>query len=131
MSNKWRGMFSLRFVRFLMAGGLNTVATYGIYLVLINWLSYQASYTAAYIAGILISYRLNRTFVFRRDKNLRTMLLFPLVYVAQYAVGLIVMWAWIDVARLSDKLGPLVVVAITVPITYLTTRMTFLGTRKP
>jgi len=115
-----------RFIRFLLSGGLNTLITYGIYLVLLQMMSYRLSYTIAYVAGIAILYLFNRWFVFRTHRGLRSMLLFPLVYVFQYGFGLFILWLWVDQAKFSETIGPLVVVVLSVPLTYLLTRIIFI-----
>lgn len=118
-----------RFARFLVSGVLNTAITYAIYLALLQFASYRTSYSIAYVAGIAVSYLLNRSFVFKRHGGWRTLLLFPLVYVAQYLFGIFTLWVWIDQAKLSETIGPLVVVALSVPLTYLLTRFVFVGKR--
>jgi putative flippase GtrA len=119
-----------RFFRFILSGGLNTAITYGIYLFLLQQTSYQISYSIAYVSGIAISYLLNRAFVFQGHRGLRSILLFPLVYLTQYGFGMLVLWLWIEIAGLSDKLAPLVVVAVTLPVTYILSRFVFLGREK-
>lgn len=118
------------FVRFLLSGGLNTVVTYGMYLVLLQWLSYRMSYTIAYVFGIALAYQLNRMFVFCSHRGARTLFSFPLVYLAQYLLGLFVLWFLIGKLELNEKLGPLVVIVITVPITYVLSRLSFMGAEK-
>lgn len=119
-----------RFFRFILSGGLNTAITYGIYLVLLQQISYQISYTVAYVSGIVVSYALNRAFVFKSHRGLRSILLFPLIYITQYGIGMLLLWLWIDIAKLSDKIAPLVVVVVTVPATYVLSRFVFLGNKK-
>lgn len=119
-----------RFFRFLLSGGLNTAITYGIYLVLLQQISYQFSYTIAYVSGIAISYTLNRSFVFRSHYGLRSILLFPLVYIAQYGFGMLLLWLWVEIAGLSTKIAPLIVVVATLPLTYVLSRFVFLGRKK-
>jgi len=114
-----------RFVRFLVSGALNTLLTYLIYLSLLQFAPYKTSYSLAYISGIVVSYLLNRSFVFQRHGGLRSVLLFPLVYAAQYSFGIFALWLWVDQAGLSETIGPLVVVALSVPLTYLLTRFVF------
>ncbi|WP_211264514.1 GtrA family protein [Stenotrophomonas nitritireducens] len=116
------------FLRFLVSGGLNTAITYLIYLLLLQSFGYRIAYSAAYAFGIVFAYLINRIFVFRTHAGLRSMLLFPLVYVAQYLSSMAVLWTWIERLHLPARLGPLVVVAITVPLTYLLSRFVF--TRK-
>ncbi len=120
-------MLASRFFRFIISGGLNTALTYGIYLGLLQLMPYRISYTIAYVSGIAISYALNRSFVFRSHHGLRSILLFPMVYVVQYALGMLLLWLWVEMAGLSDKVGPLVVVAVNLPLTYVLSRFVFMG----
>jgi putative flippase GtrA len=119
-----------RFLRFFLSGGLNTVITYGIYLLLLQQLPYQISYTIAYVTGIVISYTLNRFFVFQKHRGLQSILLFPFVYIIQYGTGLLILWLWIDIALLNAKIAPLVVIFVTLPLTYVLSRFVFLGISK-
>lgn len=120
-----RRVLQLRFIRFLVSGGLNTAATYGLYLFLLQWFSYRLSYTIAFSAGIVLAYFINRLFVFRSHSGVRTVVLLPVVYMVQYALGVAVLFVWIEVLGLAEKLGPLVVVAVTLPVTYLLSKLSF------
>lgn len=114
-----------RVMRFFLSGGLNTVITYCLYVILLQFMSYQVSYSISYITGIIISYFLNKIFVFRTHRGVRSALLFPLVYVAQYGFGIFLLWLWIDQASLNKAIGPLVVIVLSMPLTYLLTRLVF------
>jgi putative flippase GtrA len=116
-----------RFFRFLVSGVLNTAMTYCLYLILLQWLSYKISYTLTYLVGILLSYVLNRFFVFQEHRGTRTALLVPVVYFAQYLLSFLILWFWVDCFALSQKLAPLAVVILSLPMTYLLTRFSFTG----
>lgn len=118
-----------QFGRFIVSGGINTASTYAIYLLLLRWISYKESYTVAYIAGIVLSYFLNRVFVFGTHQGVRTALLFPLVYLAQYLGGLLVLWIWIEILGLGVRFGPIAVVLTTLPMTYVLTKIFFTARR--
>jgi putative flippase GtrA len=115
----WTRALSARFVRFLFSGGLNTLVTYVVYLELLNVWSYRPSYTVAYLLGIVLAFVMNRLFVFRSHRGMRSVYLFPLVYVVQYLVSLAVLWVWIDQWGLDSRLGPLIAIVFTIPITYV------------
>ena len=114
-----------RFFRFLISGGLNTAVSYAVYLLLLPILSYQISYSFAYLAGIVISYFLNRMFVFRSHQGFRSVLLFPLVYVIQYGFSLSVLWLLVDKLRFDKMIAPIAVIILSIPLTYLLTRSVF------
>lgn len=114
------------FIRFLISGGLNTTLTYGIYLFLLYFLDYKSSYTISYISGVIIAYLMNRFFVFKTHKGIRSVLLLPVIYLAQYLMSILILWYWIENLHFSEMLAPLIVIVITVPINYLLSKSIFL-----
>lgn len=115
------------FLRFLLSGGINTVLTYALYLLLMLFMPYWLAYSASFAAGIGLAYTLNRLFVFGQHRGALSLLGLPLVYGIQYVVGLLLLWLWVAVAGLDARLGPLVVVAATMPLTFVLTRYLFIG----
>ncbi|MBB3826551.1 GtrA family protein [Xanthomonas arboricola] len=113
------------FVRFLISGGINTVATYAAYLALLQATSYKVAYTVAYVFGIVIAFFINRLFVFRTHRGWRSLLMFPFVYLAQYLVSLAVVFAWVEHLGFSVALAPIVAILVTVPLTFLLSRFVF------
>lgn len=108
--------------RFLFAGALNTALTYAIYLLLLPLASYLVAYSAAYLAGIVISYLLNTEYVFRVRRSMRGAALYPLIYVAQYLIGLAALDVAIRYLGISKSLALLASLIVTVPTTYLLAR---------
>ncbi|WP_291387534.1 MULTISPECIES: GtrA family protein [Achromobacter] len=119
---KWT---QFKFSRFLVSGAFNTAATYLIYLILLRIFSYQVSYSIAYALGIILAYVLNRIYVFKSHRGLASAFMMPVVYAVQYGMGMVVIYLWVDVLLLSAKVAPLIAVAVTIPITYLLSRLAF------
>ncbi|CAM3031359.1 GtrA family protein [Pseudomonas floridensis] len=117
--------FKLDFARFLMSGGFNTALTYGIYLVLLTFLSYTVSYTISYVTGIALAYVLNRFFVFKSHQGLRSVIMLPLIYLIQYGLSLVILWCWVEKLELDARLAPLVAIALTLPVTFLLSKLAF------
>ncbi|MBN8947059.1 MAG: GtrA family protein [Rhodanobacter sp.] len=115
-----------RFVRFLISGGLNTVATYAMYLAMLQVTSYQIAYTIAYIFGIIVAFAINRFFVFGGHRGWRSIVYFPFVYLAQYLVSLAILWFWVSILHLPQELAPLISIALTLPLTFLLSRFAFI-----
>jgi putative flippase GtrA len=116
----------LSFFRFLLSGGVNTFVTYLIYIFLLNFCSYQESYTVAYVFGIVLAFFLGRFFVFKSDRGAKSIIFFPMIYLVQYLVSMGILWFWVDLLSLNDLFAPLVAIFITIPITYIISSFVFI-----
>lgn len=115
----------IRFFRFLLTGGLNTGLTYALYLILLNFLPYVWSYSISYVCGIVLAFAMSRFFVFKEHQGVKSVLLFPLIYVVQYAVGIFVVWFWVKKLLLPEYQAPLAAIALSLPLTYGLTKLIF------
>jgi putative flippase GtrA len=115
------------FTRFIVVGGVNTLLTYFVYAGLLFFWEYPTAYTVSYISGILISYYLNARFVFREKLRLTKALQYPLVYLVQYLLGLGLLYLFVEIARLSKFVAPILIVLLTVPCTYILSRYVIKG----
>ena len=120
----------MQFARFIISGAINTGITYGAYLLLLPVVGYLAAYSAAYLAGILLSYWLNSVFVFRQPMNWRGLARFPLVYVFQYALTAMLLWLLVDILGIGERIALLAAIAVTVPVTFLAARLAILPGRR-
>jgi putative flippase GtrA len=109
-------------VRFVLAGGLNTVTVYAAYLVLLPLIGYAIAYSVTYAAGIFLSYYLSARFVFRRPLQWRHAIQYPIVYVLQYGSGITLTTLLIERVHLSAEFVPALVIAITLPFTFWLSR---------
>lgn len=105
-------------VRFLISGALNTGATFVLYWILLAWVEYRVAYTLAYVTGIALAYLLSSRYVFKVRASARSAVLFPLVYVVQYLLGLLILWIWTDQLGLPAQYGVIASVALTIPATF-------------
>ena len=79
------------FSRFVIGGAVNTTITYAVYLMLELVMPPGVAYTLVYVFGICLSYAINTYFVFHTKGTVRSGLQYPLVYAAQYLIGLAVL----------------------------------------
>ena len=115
------------FFRFLVSGGVNTIVTYAIYLALVETAGYGIAYTTSYVCGIVLAFLINRVFVFKEHQGWRSMILFPFVYLAQYLASLFILWIWIERLQQSEATGPILAIIITVPLTFILSKLVFVG----
>ncbi|MES2784426.1 MAG: GtrA family protein [Pseudomonadota bacterium] len=114
-----------RITRFLASGLVNTAATYALYLLLLRPFGHRWAYGAAFAAGIVFAYVLYRGFVFREHGGARSAIGNPLMYGAQFLIGLAIVEAWTVWLDAPAAFGPLAALAVTVPLTYLASRWIF------
>lgn len=115
-------LVATEFLRFLLVGGVNTLVTYGVYLVLLHWLRYEFAYAAGYALGISTAYALSALFVFRQPLRTRSALRFPLVYVVQFLASLGVLRVAVEIFAVPQWLAFAVSVVLTLPITFVLSR---------
>ena|SRR5438552_1809962 len=115
------------FYRFIFWGGVNTLSGYLLYTMLLKFLPYLISYSITYIVIVSASYFLTSKFVFKQEPNLSKGIQYPLVYVTQYLLGTISLYFLVEVLRLNKLLAPALVVAFTIPVTFLLSRRIIKG----
>lgn len=112
---------------FLLVGACNTLLTYVLYVFFFIFLSYKLAYSLAYVCGIIISYYLNSRLVFREPISLAKFLQYPIVYVVQYGLGIFILYVCIDILGISAWLAPMVVIVISLPVTFVLSRLIIKG----
>lgn len=114
---------SAEVIRFLFVGTSNTVFSYLIYLTGL-WLGATPvwAYSASYLAGLVFTYFLNLKVTFRQRHHWRKMLLYPLVYAAQYAIGLVALQFFISLGVAAEFAG-LLILPLTVPLGFVLSRL--------
>jgi putative flippase GtrA len=113
-------------MKFLLGGAANTAATYALFVGLSFALPPQVAYTISYVAGIGLSYLINTFLVFRARASLRSALQFPVVYLVQYILGLVLLTLLTRV-QLDSRLAMLLVIALNIPVTFVLTRFVMRG----
>jgi putative flippase GtrA len=128
--SKPRHHFLRTLYRFLLSGGTNTAITYLLYLALLRFIPYKLAYAITYVAGIVIAYFLNRFVVFKAGGRIGTIILFPLMYIAQFFLSLSIVFAWVEVLGANELLAPLAAIIIVIPLNFVCSRLLFDPTRK-
>jgi len=122
---KWSLMNAVNqpFSRFVSVGVLNTGLGYVLYLALLLVFPYTLAYSLSYAIGIFIAYYLNSRLVFHQPLSWRKALQYPLVYVVQYTLGIVLLSVLVRFLGLPAWIGPPIVVTVTLPVTFLISRV--------
>jgi putative flippase GtrA len=110
---------SSQFIRFLFVGAFNTVSGYLVYWALLSVFAYRVAYSIPYVVGVFVSYLLNCRFVFERKPTWRGALRFPLVYVFQYLLGLVLLSVFVERLKWDQRLAAAAVICCSVPLTFV------------
>lgn len=116
-----------QFARFVICGIINTLVTYLIYLGCLYRVTYAIAYTISFVSGIFISYYLNSRYAFRQELSWRKALKYPVVYLAQYLLGIGSLYLLVELIGVSQVIAPVFVVLITVPATFFLSRRVIIG----
>jgi len=125
MRERINALLGIKLVRFVISGGLNTLATYLLYLLMLEVLPYQASYAVAYLAGIVIGYCLNRFFVFSESNRAYAWLFYPLIYVVQYGLNAGLIYVCVEILHFSTVVAPLISTVVSIPIVFVLSKLVF------
>lgn len=111
-------------VRYLIAGGWNTVFGYGVYAGLLYlfqpWVHYMVIAVAGNVLAITMAYATHKLFVFRTKGNvLREYVRFYGVYGVTAVLGLAALPFCVEVLGMSPYVAPLLIMGVTVAVSYL------------
>lgn len=119
-----------QFIRFIVVGCINTFSGYGVYLLLNIYFSYTFAFSIGYLVGLITSYFLSANWVFEAGTSIKSFVLFPLVYLVQYVISFVLLKFLIEKMHMHESLAPLLVTGLTIPITFLSSKLLFKLTRK-
>lgn len=109
-------------LRFLIAGGSTTAASYALYLGLLALdMRAMPAYVVSYLAGIAWSYAVNVLWVFRSRPHWRSFVRYPVVYLMQAAASFLMFPLLLKLGAAAWA-APLVVTVVMLPATYLISR---------
>jgi hypothetical protein len=117
-----RKLFDFEFLRFLICGFTTTVFSYLLYIILLFAIDYKYAYTLSFIFSILFSYFINTYVVFRKKFDRKKLIKFPLLYIIQYLLGLMLTIWFVSYCNFSAYLAPLIVVILTIPLNFIIVR---------
>lgn len=125
LPHRWFGL--PRPLRFVVAGAVNTAATWAAYLAMLPLVHFITAYSLAYTAGICLGYVLNARLVFYTPLSWRGLASMPGVYAAQYLIGTATLWLMVGRLGMDRRWALLVGILVSLPATFLLTRLVLLG----
>lgn len=117
-----QALSNAEFVKFVLVGGANTLLGYVLFALFTPFMHYGIAYSISYVIGVVFGYIASSLFVFHEPLAWRKFMAFPLVYVVQYLIGITLLPLLIEGLRLPPLAAQPVVIAVTLPVTYLLSR---------
>ena len=109
-----------KFIKFAIVGIGNLFISLITYYILVFFsINYQIANIGGFITGSLNGYIWNRIWVFKNSKkNLSSIVKFYFSYLSTWLLSAILLYIWIEIFNISDKIAPIINVVITTPINY-------------
>lgn len=106
-------------LRFVIAGGINTAISYGVYWLLLIWLSYQLAYALSWVFGLLLVVALYPSKVFVGSQNSRKkQLLVAAQYLVVFCAGLGLLSILVDYLSVPPAWAAIIVMVFTTVLNF-------------
>ncbi len=106
--SKIRRKMNKTFIRFIFVGILNTIIGYSVIMVLFHLigLTYGISYFLSYVIGVIISFFLNRQFVFSsKNHKLREFFRFMVAFFVSYSISYLFLYLFVEYKILHENIA--------------------------
>ena len=111
-----------RFFKFGIVGLINTGVTLLTYYILIYFgMNHIISNVIGYFLGSINGYLLSKIWVFRDKKTTisESVWKYYIIYGSSLLISTALMYLWVDVLGISDKIAPILCLVVTVPYNFL------------
>ena len=131
MNDKKKAWFRslVQFIKFGIVGLSNTLISYVVYLVGVRFgMHYLLASVLGFVISVLNSFYWNNKYVFQQgdeERNLWLTLVKTFMAYASTGLGLanILLYIWVDVLGISEYLGPIINLVITVPLNFVINKL--------
>ncbi|MEZ5593770.1 MAG: GtrA family protein [Gammaproteobacteria bacterium] len=115
-------MLHRQLLRFLLAGGLNTLLTLALYQLLLLWWPYPVAFSTAFICGIVFTGLVYTRFVFEVSTTRRRFTHNALYYLLSYGLSLGLLSLLVDQLGIAERLAVFITIAGMVPLNFFCLR---------
>jgi len=112
-------------LRYLIVGGVNTLATYVIFILLGTVIDAGLAFTIAFLAGLVWVVFGSSRIVFKAKNSPKKLVMFGAFYLLVYGVGRIIVELIDPVGLLELGLTSLAVLVVTTPLSFFAGRLIF------
>ncbi len=122
MDNK--GKDKGQFIRFLIVGTVATAVLYAVYYGLNYVLNHNIAYTIGFVISFMVNYLMTTIYTFKSKLSFKKFVGFGVQQISNYVlqIGFLNFFLWLG---MSEKLAPLPVFVIILPINYILLRFVY------
>ena len=117
----WQALLT-QFIKFGLVGLSNAIVLYGVYYLLLKaGMHYILAYIIAFILSVLNAYLWNNRFVFKNSTEsfFKKIIKVYASYTFTFLLSTVLLYVWVDLLHISDKIGPIINIVITTPINFI------------
>ncbi|MFA0557982.1 MULTISPECIES: GtrA family protein [unclassified Vibrio] len=114
-----------RLIKFLTVGAVNTIVSYVTFMMLIEFVNYNVSYSVSYCIGIVTSYILNGSWTFNKSLSIRGLITYPVVYLAQFFSGWVILKVAVEVYKFTESEAYIASMLVSIPVGFLASKLYF------
>ena len=115
-------------IRFILAGGANTIITIAVYELMLFVVSAAAAYAVAWITGFIATNVIYPLFVFRnRTLTVKKSAMYGIYYVSIFFFSLALLEVIIRHEIILERMAPILLLLIIVPVNFMAARIIFRG----
>ena len=115
-----------RIIEMMLFGIVGSTAMaihYGIYYVLLSFLTVNVSFSLGYLISFLYNFTMTSYFTFRVKPSMGRFLRFAASHGTNYLLQVLLLNFFIHVTGLNERMAPVPVYAISVPVNYMLVRL--------
>lgn len=126
--SKEKKEFIIQFIKFSIVGISNTVINLIIYYILVLFgMNYILANSIGFIISVINAFYWNNRYVFKEDKDhknpirktLKKIIKVYASYTFTFVLGNVLLFAWVELLNISDRIAPILNLIVTVPINFV------------
>ncbi len=121
----WK-FLTFQFIKFGLVGISNAIVLLAVYYALLYLhVHYIIAYTIGFILSVLNAYFWNNQYVFKQARSTFWNKLFKcyVSYITTFVISAILLYLWVDVLGISEKMAPIINICITTPINFVMNKL--------
>ena len=123
--HNWR-FLAFQFFKFGLVGVSNAIVLLTVYYALLYiGIHYIIAYIIGFILSVLNAYFWNNQYVFKQARATfwNKLLKCYISYITTFVISTILLYLWVDILGISEKIAPIINICITTPINFLMNKL--------